>query len=122
MSTPENSYSHPENRITFLSSRMPCSFLTFEPCTEGLNLFVSTAGGRRVMLSFGTPILLMYFPRDAEMTMILKESEEHTSELQSHHDLVCRLLLEKKKKKQNNKNNIFKNTIMNALSTLYDHN
>src|SRR5208283_6150014 len=26
-------------------------------------------------------------------------SEEHTSELQSHHDIVCRLLLEKKKKK-----------------------
>src|SRR5437773_4853694 len=26
-------------------------------------------------------------------------SEEHTSELQSHHDLVCRLLLEKKKHK-----------------------
>src|SRR5947207_10112915 len=28
-------------------------------------------------------------------------SEEHTSELQSHSDLVCRLLLEKKKKKYN---------------------
>ena len=28
------------------------------------------------------------------------QTEEHTSELQSHHDLVCRLLLEKKKKKQ----------------------
>src|SRR5438034_4222485 len=27
-------------------------------------------------------------------------SEEHTSELQSHSDLVCRLLLEKKKKTQ----------------------
>src|SRR5437773_3600117 len=27
----------------------------------------------------------------------LPRSEEHTSELQSHHDLVCRLLLEKKK-------------------------
>src|SRR5437773_5425712 len=27
-------------------------------------------------------------------------SEEHTSELQSHHDLVCRLLLEKKKQLQ----------------------
>src|SRR5437667_5936415 len=26
----------------------------------------------------------------------LGRSEEHTSELQSHHDLVCRLLLEKK--------------------------
>src|SRR5437773_4737317 len=25
-----------------------------------------------------------------------RRSEEHTSELQSHHDLVCRLLLEKK--------------------------
>src|SRR5437773_5419315 len=32
---------------------------------------------------------------------ILERSEEHTSELQSHHDLVCRLLLEKKKKKKN---------------------
>src|SRR5699024_12040459 len=29
-----------------------------------------------------------------------KRSEEHTSELQSRFDLVCRLLLEKKKKKQ----------------------
>src|SRR5438034_8683265 len=28
-------------------------------------------------------------------------SEEHTSELQSHSDLVCRLLLEKKKKNKN---------------------
>src|SRR5438034_5587108 len=32
-----------------------------------------------------------------------KRSEEHTSELQSHSDLVCRLLLEKKKKKKNKK-------------------
>src|SRR5207247_9242030 len=30
-------------------------------------------------------------------------SEEHTSELQSRVDLVCRLLLEKKKKKKKNK-------------------
>src|SRR5260221_1354237 len=30
-------------------------------------------------------------------------SEEHTSELQSHSDLVCRLLLEKKKSQQNMK-------------------
>src|SRR5437667_7107829 len=27
----------------------------------------------------------------------IRRSEEHTSELQSHHELVCRLLLEKKK-------------------------
>src|SRR5437773_8307704 len=31
-------------------------------------------------------------------------SEEHTSELQSHHDLVCRLLLEKKKQKTKPRN------------------
>src|SRR5438132_12140062 len=29
-----------------------------------------------------------------------RRSEEHTSELQSHSDLVCRLLLEKKKQKR----------------------
>src|SRR5690349_22170240 len=33
-------------------------------------------------------------------------SEEHTSELQSRRDLVCRLLLEKKKKKKKKKNNV----------------
>src|SRR5690606_41440955 len=32
-------------------------------------------------------------------------SEEHTSELQSRENLVCRLLLEKKKKKQRDINN-----------------
>src|SRR5438034_6317984 len=31
-------------------------------------------------------------------TVCRTRSEEHTSELQSHSDLVCRLLLEKKKK------------------------
>src|SRR5438034_7208975 len=31
-----------------------------------------------------------------------ERSEEHTSELQSHSDLVCRLLLEKKKRKKRN--------------------
>src|SRR5438132_7252063 len=35
---------------------------------------------------------------------IKRRSEEHTSELQSHSDLVCRLLLEKKKKKKKKKN------------------
>src|SRR5438034_7587845 len=31
------------------------------------------------------------------LQLVLVRSEEHTSELQSHSDLVCRLLLEKKK-------------------------
>src|SRR5690349_24167528 len=34
-----------------------------------------------------------------------RRSEEHTSELQSRRDLVCRLLLEKKKKKKKQKSN-----------------
>src|SRR2546421_5660905 len=33
--------------------------------------------------------------------LVATRSEEHTSELQSRSDLVCRLLLEKKKKKNN---------------------
>src|SRR5438034_2149297 len=38
--------------------------------------------------------------RRAALAQALHRSEEHTSELQSHSDLVCRLLLEKKKKKK----------------------
>src|SRR5207302_6827396 len=34
------------------------------------------------------------------MCLLARRSEEHTSELQSRENLVCRLLLEKKKKKQ----------------------
>src|SRR5260370_27404664 len=37
----------------------------------------------------------------AHARCIGERSEEHTSELQSHLNLVCRLLLEKKKKKKN---------------------
>src|SRR5688572_31065374 len=40
------------------------------------------------------------------LSIFVPRSEEHTSELQSQSNLVCRLLLEKKKKKKNNiKNN-----------------
>src|SRR5690349_23714986 len=35
-----------------------------------------------------------------DLRSIEQRSEEHTSELQSRRDLVCRLLLEKKKKKK----------------------
>src|SRR2546427_4673515 len=38
---------------------------------------------------------------DARAEQGVLRSEEHTSELQSQSNLVCRLLLEKKKKKQN---------------------
>src|SRR5690349_22872196 len=38
--------------------------------------------------------------RDRALVAGERRSEEHTSELQSRRDLVCRLLLEKKKKKK----------------------
>src|SRR5476649_2961279 len=38
--------------------------------------------------------------RSCPTRRVRRRSEEHTSELQSHSDLVCRLLLEKKKKQQ----------------------
>src|SRR5438034_6802801 len=45
-------------------------------------------------------------------------SEEHTSELQSHSDLVCRLLLEKKKKKKNKNTKKQKTSINNCLKRM----
>src|SRR5690349_21905050 len=47
------------------------------------------------------PVLPLYsvYPVLGTKAMTLPRSEEHTSELQSRRDLVCRLLLEKKKKK-----------------------
>src|SRR5215218_7263704 len=46
-------------------------------------------------------VLLQVLERLGDDRVVAKSlrSEEHTSELQSHSDLVCRLLLEKKKKK-----------------------
>src|SRR5438034_6527766 len=43
--------------------------------------------------------LLLREERPPDPARQLERSEEHTSELQSHSDLVCRLLLEKKKHK-----------------------
>src|SRR5207249_9057624 len=44
----------------------------------------------------------------AEELIAQGRSEEHTSELQSRFDLVCRLLLEKKKKKKSHSKNLIK--------------
>src|SRR5438874_10597360 len=45
-------------------------------------------------------------------------SEEHTSELQSRRDLVCRLLLEKKKIKQNKTDNL-KSIMIQVVDTTH---
>src|SRR2546430_17265411 len=48
--------------------------------------------------SKGYPALSKLMARCSEELRSLQRSEEHTSELQSQSNLVCRLLLEKKKK------------------------
>ena len=49
-----------------------------------------------------------------------RRSEEHTSELQSHSDLVCRLLLEKKKKQHTHKNTVHPNKYTHTDTHVYD--
>src|SRR5260370_8322357 len=46
----------------------------------------------------GPGLSSLLYPLIAFAAILLIRSEEHTSELQSHLNLVCRLLLEKKKK------------------------
>src|SRR5260221_9316694 len=59
-----------------------------------LEQLVNTAAPRTVQL-FGVGT-----QSAGQLLVTAGRSEEHTSELQSHSDLVCRLLLEKKKKKK----------------------
>src|SRR2546427_8383595 len=64
---------------------------------------IEALGLERVHLvgsSYGAYVALLATLRRPELVRSLVRSEEHTSELQSQSNLVCRLLLEKKKKKQ----------------------
>src|SRR5437667_8247347 len=79
-------------------------FRSFPDAVEGLRRAVREAAA----LIIATPEYNNSVPGvlknaiDWDRVVVLgRRSEEHTSELQSHHDLVCRLLLEKKKKKKN---------------------
>src|SRR5947207_9901140 len=57
----------------------------------------SRAGPARVTIAISPKVYSRVKPSSSALPA--NRSEEHTSELQSHSDLVCRLLLEKKKKK-----------------------
>src|SRR2546421_8057678 len=54
----------------------------------------------RTVRKNGSPVWYL-MAKDEGHGFAKKRSEEHTSELQSRSDLVCRLLLEKKKKNNN---------------------
>src|SRR5438105_10494569 len=59
--------------------------------------------------------------RDSTGPRLPTRSEEHTSELQSRVDLVCRLLLEKKKKKKNKAQKSSKNKqYSKQIEAVYD--
>src|SRR5215211_5283298 len=66
--------------------------------TTGLVIPASRSAARSAGRD-GRPAALAGVRRGVRLRLGLR-SEEHTSELQSHSDLVCRLLLEKKKKKK----------------------
>src|SRR5438034_5694085 len=76
---------------------------------QGLGV-VRRVGGRRdlealaaLLTPYAPSRLVVGLPLDMRGTEGAARSEEHTSELQSHSDLVCRLLLEKKKREETEK-------------------
>src|SRR5688572_31154417 len=56
-------------------------------------------------LDFGNARFELFVVRPIRAVLLAERSEEHTSELQSQSNLVCRLLLEKKKKNKTNLHN-----------------
>src|SRR2546430_10289900 len=59
---------------------------------------LGAAGGMRVLRSWGIhPVAISGVVTMSSLAIREARSEEHTSELQSQSNLVCRLLLEKKK-------------------------
>src|SRR5260221_10836004 len=81
----------------FLMIRRPPRSTLFPYTTLFRALLLAVAG----MLAIHTQAALPapdHALEDQRVGDLQQRSEEHTSELQSHSDLVCRLLLEKKKK------------------------
>src|SRR5260370_6120574 len=67
--------------------------------SRGFSVSESAYEGQRGRFLVCARAQAMRQPNKAECSA--PRSEEHTSELQSHLNLVCRLLLEKKKRKKN---------------------
>src|SRR5260221_7960350 len=70
-------------------------------CMAAMNVLPAPTGIHFALLGSAPAFLRIAFvsvcvPEPSSVTPSFLRSEEHTSELQSHSDLVCRLLLEKK--------------------------
>src|SRR5699024_11625749 len=79
---------------SIIYSVIGAAMTTFVCAITGYGLAVYRFRGRATVIA--VVLASMLIPG----TVIAQRSEEHTSELQSRFDLVCRLLLEKKKKKK----------------------
>src|SRR5690242_20822480 len=81
---------------------MPSSGVLNESGVEVLVLVTSRAPWIWSPSATSTPLpMASWLPAiSTALYRLIGRSEEHTSELQSHVNLVCRLLLEKKKKKE----------------------
>src|SRR2546427_4917163 len=80
--------------------RRPPRSTLFPYTTLFRSLWASSERSSRVPLVFCSGCLSSTTPlHSLELGALGARSEEHTSELQSQSNLVCRLLLEKKKKK-----------------------
>src|SRR5947207_2567184 len=72
--------------------------------TKGIRVLSRKSYEASAVSVFDNPLSSRFDENDALIYFDdVKRSEEHTSELQSHSDLVCRLLLEKKKKRKKKK-------------------
>src|SRR5437868_15379423 len=77
-----------------LSTLFPYTTL-FRSVSAQPRIFEISANSARI----GEDIIVYGDDLNPQEAQVSNRSEEHTSELQSRFDLVCRLLLEKKKKK-----------------------
>src|SRR2546427_3450714 len=100
----------------FLPFRLPPScFLTKSTAAAPCDQYVAAIGK---MYGYRLPSAAAAFPKPGEVPGKAARSEEHTSELQSQSNLVCRLLLEKKK---NDTDPIVNSTISQCTPTLISY-
>src|SRR5688572_31972418 len=90
MRQPPSSTLFPYTTLFRSAAKIRCHVFSVSPTTSSMNLPASSCAGAPV----GADCVCW----GATSSAIWSRSEEHTSELQSQSNLVCRLLLEKKKK------------------------
>src|SRR5690606_34249142 len=84
--------------VSPVAAAMAAAQLSTASMGEVLQLLQELLKGKTSEVPAGDFWTLAYHPKTLESLVRLRRSEEHTSELQSRENLVCRLLLEKKKK------------------------